>query len=275
MPEHAVSMPHASEDVIDALRRLARTSAVASHAPFSDKGEAAVLLLADGQWIPGVRVESASFSLLIPPLLNAFTTAVAAARRDVLAAVLSRPYSDEDRAFVASVGGRSFAEAAIDVYLRADAPVLPWPSGRVDPFLSDPAPAIAAKGVALARRVAGRAYVPESDFPVGCVLETAGGGLLPGVNVEHNDWTRILCAERNAIGTAVSYGLREMSRLYLTCPRDPSGTPCGACRQLLAELAPGCTIWMDRGEEPAEEATSEALLPGFFSGAAICGDHLM
>jgi cytidine deaminase len=87
--------------------------------------------------------------------------------------------------------------------------------------------------------------------------------------VEHPDWARILCAERNALGTVQSYALSEPEHLFLTCDEDPEGTPCGACRQLLVELAPDTTLWMDRHSEPPEQSTISALLPGSFRGHAL------
>lgn len=120
-----------------------------------------------------------------------------------------------------------------------------------------------------ARRLARRAYTPASNFPVGALLETTDGRFVPGVNVEHEDWARSLCAERNALGTALSYGLSDFDALYLSCPLDPKGTPCGACRQWLVELAPTVTLWMDRDDEPPEPRSPRALLPESFRGQAI------
>ncbi|MDX1740955.1 MAG: hypothetical protein R3178_06660, partial [Rhodothermales bacterium] len=117
-------------------------------------------------------------------------------------------------------------------------------------------------------------YIPESSFPVGCVAVLENGLAVPGVNVEHPDWTRILCAERNVAGTVASYGLPPISRLYLSCPEDPAGSPCGACRQVLAELAPGSTIVMDRNPGAAETTTPEKLLPGSFTGTALLRKRL-
>ena len=135
--------------------------------------------------------------------------------------------------------------------------------------LDAPLPETPKAGIALAREVASRAHTPESAFPVGCVLLTHEGRLLPGVNVEHNDWSRILCAERNALGTAVSWGQTQAQAAYLACLKDPTGSPCGACRQLLAELAPDATVWMDRGEASPEATTPARLLPGAFHGQGL------
>ena len=160
------------EDTLDILRQKARTAAQRAHVPYSGQHDAAVLLLADGTWVPGVRVESASFSLMIPPLVNAFTTAVAAERTDVVAAALNRPFLPEEAAYARSTPAGLFREAAADVFIAADAHLLPAVADRLDPFLDAPTPETPAVGIALAQVVARRAYVPESDFRVGCVLVT-------------------------------------------------------------------------------------------------------
>jgi homotetrameric cytidine deaminase len=253
---------------LDALRSEARNVAVRAYVPYSGRGEAAVLLLADGTWVPGVRVESASFSLVIPALVNAFSTAVAAGRQDVVAVVTNHPVQPEDTAFLHALPP-AFTQHAEDVFVAAEFASLPAFGACLDPFLPvSPLDDVAA-GIGLAREIAQRAYVPESDFPVGCMLVIEDGRLLPGVNVEHSDWSRILCAERNAISTAITWGAAPARVLYLTCLKDPKGSPCGACRQVLAELALGATLWMDRGSASPEAATPEQLLPDAFTGQAL------
>jgi cytidine deaminase len=187
----------------------------------------------------------------------------------VVAVVLSRPALPEDVAFLDATPAGTFTPRAEDVYARGDVDALPKPTERLVPFLDAPLPQRPADGITLARLVAQRAYVPASNFPVGCVLVTGDGRLLPGVNVEHADWSRILCAERNALGTAMTWGRTDLTALYLTCPKDPNGTPCGACRQLLVELAPASELWMDRGNAPAASSAPERLLPGAFRGNTL------
>lgn len=257
---------------LDTLRDKAQALTPRAHTPFSDTPTAAVLLLNDGTWIPGVRVESASYSLTLPALLNAYTTAVAAGRaRDVRAFVLSRPFRREEAVYVEELPHGPFEAQAADVWLRgatgADG-TLPTPTEALTPYV-DITFNTEEEGVAHTRRIAEGAYVPSSNFPVGALLELGDGRLLPGVNVEHPDWARILCAERNALGTAQSYDAGPVRRLFLTCPEDPDGTPCGACRQLLAELAPDADLWMDRHDDAPEHAALSALLPGSFRGRAL------
>lgn len=258
-------MPHP----LDTLRRHAHDAAGLAHVPYSNQPAGAAVLLSDGQWVPGVRVESASFSLVLPALVNAFSTAVAADRRDIVAVALDHDAWPWEQAVLTSTPAGAFHAAASDAYVADTRQALPQPTYRLMPFLEAPAPDTPAGGIALARQVAERAYVPASAFPVGCVLVTEEARLIPGVNVEHEDWARTLCAERNALGTAISYGAGATRALYLTCQRDPACTPCGACRQLLAELAPEARLFMDRGSQTPVRTRPTDLLPGFFTGDAL------
>lgn len=258
--------------LLDALRDHAQGLTDRAQVPFSQRPTAAVLLLSDGTWVPGVRVESASYSLTLPALLNAYTTAMAAGRADdVVAFVLSRPFRREEAVYVEELPHGPFEAQAADVWLRGPAGAdggLPAATDVLDPFVSASLDT-EEQGLRQVRRLTDRAYVPSSNFPVAALLEIGDDRFVPGVNVEHPDWARILCAERNALGTVQSYALPVPEHLFLTCDKDPDGTPCGACRQLLAELAPDTTLWMDRHSEPPERSTISALLPGSFRGQAL------
>ena len=222
---------------LESLRRIAQERLDAAHVPFSGEPTAAIVLLSDGTWVPGVRVESASFSLTIPALLNAYTTAVTAGRAsDVTAFVLSRPLQRSEEAYLADLPGGPWQALAADAWVRGPQDdALSPPTTALDPFLDGllpPPPDGTDEGIEQVRAVAERAYVPASSYPVGALLELSDGHLLPGVNVEHPDWTRILCAERNAVSTAYAYREPAVRRLFLTCTADAEGTPCGACRQV-------------------------------------------
>lgn len=231
-----------------------------------------MLLLDNGTWIPGVRVESASFSLTLSALANAYTTAVALGRAsEAVALALSRPCRPEEQVYVDGLSG-SFTAVADDVWIRNEAAdTLPSPTSPCTP--THPVSVENERdGVTAARRLADRAHVPLSAFPVGMLLETDNETYVPGVNVEHPDWARILCAERNAFGTVQSYALSPPQRGFLSCVHDATGTPCGACRQWMAELAPESILWMDRHDDAPERTTVSALLPGSFQGRALRSD---
>lgn len=261
--------------VLSPLRNRVQKLTSRAHVPFSETPTAAIVLLDDGRWIPGVRVESASYSLTLPALLNAYTTAVAAGVADAVAAfLLSRPFRREEALYVEELVDGPYQAVADDAWVRggwSGDGSLSSVGSLLVPDLDNSVDA-PADGIDAARRVARRAYVPASEYPVGAVLRLENNRLIPGVNVEHPDWSSILCAERNALGTVQSYALSSPSHLFLTCKDDADGTPCGACRQLLAELAPDTTLWMDRHDEPPERATVSALLPGSFRGRALLNE---
>jgi len=256
-----------------ALRARAASLTDRAYTPFSGAPAAAVVLLADGAWVPGVRVDSAAFSLSLSAVMNAVTTVVALGRwDDAVVIVRSGPAPPADRQYVAGLPDAPFEAADDGAWIRrsGDEHLAALEVGAAASPFVPPAGDLPGERIAQARRLAERAYTPASGFPVGALLAAGPDRLLPGVNVEHPDWNRILCAERNALGTAYAYGVADaLHALYLSCPLDPSGTPCGACRQWLVELTPEMPLWMDRSDAPPDTQTPEALLPGSFSGRAI------
>lgn len=88
-----------------------------------------------------------------------------------------------------------------------------------------------------AERVRRLAYAPYSRFTVGAALLAADGQVFLGANVENASYGLSVCAERVALWNAVSRGVREFTALAVAGPRG-TASPCGACRQTLAEFAP-------------------------------------
>ena len=78
------------------------------------------------------------------------------------------------------------------------------------------------------------AYVPHSGFAVGAALRTINGEIYVGCNVENQAYGSTICAERVAITSGISAGSREFIELVVATPGGRS--PCGACRQVLAEF---------------------------------------
>jgi cytidine deaminase len=97
-----------------------------------------------------------------------------------------------------------------------------------------------------AREVAVRAYAPYSNFRVGAAVQDASGNVYVGCNVENASYGLTSCAERNAIFYAVAAGaVRPFSALAVAC-LDGSCSPCGACRQVMAEhLRPDAPVYVD------------------------------
>ena len=113
------------------------------------------------------------------------------------------------------------------------------------------------------------AYAPYSHYAVGAALLGKNGQVYTGCNVESIAYPAGVCAERMALGAAVADGCREFVMLAVSggpqgLPPAPSCTPCGVCRQLLAEFAPLTVV--TRGEEGQVHLfTMQELLPASFS----------
>lgn len=117
---------------------------------------------------------------------------------------------------------------------------------------------------AAALEVRGRAYVPYSEYRVGAALLTAGGEIVCGCNVENATYGATCCAERTAVVSAVAQGHTSF-RAIAVVTKD-AGTPCGICRQVLAEFsADGAleVLCFTPGGEEAHYTVAE-LLPHAF-----------
>ncbi len=80
------------------------------------------------------------------------------------------------------------------------------------------------------------AYVPYSHFPVSAVLVAKNGQIFTGVNIENASFGLTNCAERTAIFKAVSEGVTAFSELVVYGKTEKPISPCGACRQVMAEF---------------------------------------
>jgi cytidine deaminase len=118
--------------------------------------------------------------------------------------------------------------------------------------------------VTRAREVAQHAYAPASGFHVGAALLDDQGRVQVGCNVENASYGLTVCAERNAVFRAVADGARAILAIAVHTPIDPPGSPCGACRQVLAEFAAPEVPVLLVGADPAadvEWTTVGELLP--------------
>ncbi len=254
--------------MLDRLRAHAQACAPRSYVPYSGTPAGVAVLLGDGRWVAAPRIENASFPLTIPALQGALALA-RMAEAPAVAVARSVAFGPAGLGEIEQAVGGTWRLREPDLAVRdgADLPDLGAPLGLT---VDLPPPPDAAGGAALALAAAERAVVPASDFPVGAAVEDDAGRVVVGANVEDaHDWTRGLCAERAALVGAVAAGLGPIRRLYVACVKAPGGTPCGGCRQVIAELAPDCAVVIWRGAEAPEITTPAALLPGAFDGRAL------
>ena len=107
------------------------------------------------------------------------------------------------------------------------------------------------------------AYVPYSNYAVGAAVLTGSGKIYDGINIENAAYPTTICAERVAIFKAVSEGERDFSAIAVVTVNG--GTPCGSCRQVMAEFGVDTLVIIADDEgRVVQEMTVAQLLPGAF-----------
>ena len=115
-----------------------------------------------------------------------------------------------------------------------------------------------------------RSYVPYSKFPVGAVLECADGTVFTGCNVENAAYGSTICAERTAVVKAVSEGHRDdFVRIAIAGRSEDYCWPCGSCRQVLFEFAPGLECLVARRDGDYVKLPLRELLSHGFGPKAL------
>ncbi|ELZ34561.1 cytidine deaminase [Halogeometricum pallidum JCM 14848] len=117
-----------------------------------------------------------------------------------------------------------------------------------------------------AREILEQAHVPYSEYRVGAALRTADGEVFVGCNIENANYSNSLHAEEVAIAEAIKNGHREFDRLAVSSGARDGVTPCGMCRQTLAEFCEeDLPVVCDEGGEETTEYVLGELLPNTIS----------
>lgn len=118
----------------------------------------------------------------------------------------------------------------------------------------------------------GNAYVPYSKFKVGAALLLKDGSIILGCNIENASYGLCNCAERTALFKAYSDGVtkNDIVAMSIAGATDDPISPCGACRQVMAELLnPETPVFLTNLKGDLKETTVKELLPYSFSGSDL------
>lgn len=116
----------------------------------------------------------------------------------------------------------------------------------------------------IAREVTKNSYSPYSKFPVGAAVLFENGAIYKGTNVENSSFGLTLCAERNALSTAIAEGEKgDIAAIAIFSPKEKMCAPCGACRQWIWEFSNGkdIKIILEDKNEGLYTTTIKDLLP--------------
>ena len=109
------------------------------------------------------------------------------------------------------------------------------------------------------------AYAPYSGFRVGAAVQCADGSIYGGCNIENVSYGLTNCAERTAMFQAVANGAKKLHRMVICADTPEPIAPCGACRQVMVELAPQMEVLLINQEGKQIFTTVEKLMPYSFS----------
>lgn len=125
--------------------------------------------------------------------------------------------------------------------------------------------------VELAERAREHAYAPYSRFRVGAALLTEAGNVYVGCNVENATYGATICAERAAICAMVAGGENKLTAIAVFSDADPPATPCGICRQVLAEFAEDAVVIVATARQRSTLSLANLLPERFALAPGRCG----
>ncbi|QOR35597.1 cytidine deaminase [Clostridium sp. 'deep sea'] len=120
-----------------------------------------------------------------------------------------------------------------------------------------------------AKQALEKAYCPYSKYQVGAALLTDTGEIFSGCNIENASYGLTVCAERVALFKAKSEGYTNIKELVVMIKGDVLPSPCGACRQVIVELAPNAKIVLATNTGKYEIKTVDELLPFSFNKSSL------
>ncbi len=219
------------------------------YTPYSKESEVAIVKGSEENFYPGVRVENLAFPLTISAIQNAIFCCLSEGETPSMLFV-----QDEKDPLT------TFWVKEYDLKIE---PFRNFTKREFNPVLLNPA-----NIEKTLQQLFKRALVDNSQFPVACLLETEKG-YVSGVNIENNNWSCGLCAERVALGKALSYGIKEFISIHITAEHGEHCSPCGACRQVLAEHLPDKQVHLHHPDGTTSVHFCSDLLPYSFQSSSL------
>ncbi len=121
----------------------------------------------------------------------------------------------------------------------------------------------------LAREALKHSFSPYSKFRVGAALLAKSGKVYTGCNIENSSFSLTICAERTALFKAISEGETDFSKILIVSDADDFITPCGACRQVISDLAGAVEIILTNARGEMQHKNVSDLLPFAFGQASL------
>lgn len=216
------------------------------YSPYSNTQEACYVEGESGMFYEGVRIENISFPLSISAIQAAVTSCLGNA--------------DTPVKLYQAVPGSELKEYWLAAFSMDEENNLPDNPPLFNPVLSNEIDI-----QETLKRLCDKAVTIHSDFPVSTLLEI-NEGYIPGVNVEVCAWSLGLCAERVALSRAISAGYNNYRKMHIYAPKSLFSSPCGACRQVLAEHMPNKTVELHHKQNNLSKHFTNHLLPyGFIT----------
>jgi cytidine deaminase len=116
-----------------------------------------------------------------------------------------------------------------------------------------------------AKKAMQNAYVPYSNFMVGAAVLMKSGKVYTGANIENSSYGATVCAERVAIFKAISEGETEIKEIAVVTETETPSSPCGICRQVIAEFCDDAIIFLANTKGNVIETSLKELLPMAFT----------
>ena len=120
-----------------------------------------------------------------------------------------------------------------------------------------------------AKQARERAFAPFSNFKVGAALQSSGGEIFTGCNVENASYGLTMCAERVAIFKAISEGVSHFTKICVVADTETLTPPCGACRQIIWEFCGDIPVILSNLSGETETFQMSELLPKAFDAKVL------